>query len=271
MESVESMTLLQAADHYAGNVKAKAKSENTHRELFKFVHWCGRDRLISQIRPSEIGEYAEQMGGSGTSPQAAERLQVVREFLSYSHKNHFIEQKLAQHLRIRKPRTRVAKIQVREKQEAIELTSTGHAQLVEELAKLKTERAQTALQIQRAAADKDIRENAPLEAAREQMGMVEARIRVVEDTLSSAVVIDASVRKDSSQTVKLGMNVTIKDASTRHETTYMLVNRSEANSLEGRISDISPLGKALIGGKVGQMVDVETPRGKARYSITRVS
>ncbi len=271
MEALESITLLQAAGNYAGNVKAKDNHEVMRRELFRFVNWCGPDRLLAQISPSEIGDYADQLGGTGTSPQAVERLQVIRDFLSYSKKKGLLEKNLAQHLRIRKPRTRVVKAQGREAEEVIELTSSGHTQLVEELERLKSERAPIAIQIQKAAADKDVRENAPLEAAREQLGLVESRIRTIENTLKYAVVIDQSLRRrGSNQIVKLGMRVSVKDLKTKRESTYTLVSGSEANSLEGKISDVSPLGKAIVGCKVGQEVDVESPRGKSRYSITKV-
>ncbi|MCH8110311.1 MAG: transcription elongation factor GreA [Chloroflexi bacterium] len=270
MEAPESITLLQAAGHYASNVKAKDNHEVMRRELFRFVNWCGPDKLLAQINPSEIGDYADQLGGTGTSPQAVERLQVIRDFLSFSKKKGLLEKNLAQHLRIRKPRTRVGKAQGREPAEVIELTSSGYTQLVDELERLKSERAPIAMQIQKAAADKDVRENAPLEAAREQLGLVESRIRTIENTLKYAVVIDQSLRKGSNQTVKLGMRVSVKDLKTKRESTYTLVSGSEANSLEGKISDVSPLGKAIVGCKVGQEVDVESPRGKARYAITKV-
>lgn len=270
MEAPESITLLQAAGHYASNVKAKDNHEVMRRELFRFVNWCGPDKLLAQINPSEIGDYADQLGGTGTSPQAVERLQVIRDFLSYSKKKGLLERNLAQHLRIRKPRTRLVKTQGREAAEAIELTSSGHKQLVDELEHLKSERAPIAVQIRTAAADKDVRENAPLEAAREQLGLVESRIRTIEDTLKYAVVIDQSLRKGSNQIVKLGMRVSVKDLKTKRESTYTLVSGSEANSLEGKISDVSPLGKAIFGCKVGQEIDVESPRGKARYAITKI-
>lgn len=264
------VTLIQAVGSYVSSFKAQNAYDSVHRELFKFVNWCGPERPLSGISPSEIGEYAEQVGGAGTTPQAAERLQVVREFLVYAKKKGLIDKNLAQHVRVRKSRSRQVRVQIQENPGRIELTRDGHAQLVAQLEQLKSERVPLALQIQKAAADKDVRENVPLEAAREQLGHVESRIREIENTLKAAVVMDASQR-EKGQAVKLGMCVHLKDLATNREMSYILVGRTEANPLEGKISDVSPLGKALVNRSVGEEVEVETPRGKSRYRILNVS
>lgn len=283
MESNESITILQAAGKYAEHLAARkakrvsAKSRGakvqadsssvsrSNTELDKFIRWCKPDTPFSKVKPADIGTYAERMVGSGTTPQAAERLQIVRDFLTYSHKSGFTDQKLAQHLRIRRPRNSAVKTGGVDKQAPNELTQEGHDNLVEELDKLKEERTKTAGQIQRAAADKDVRENAPLEAAREQMGLLESRIRSIETALESSVIISA--RTGNVTTVRLGMRVQVRESRSKREQTYTLVSRSEANSLEQKISDVSPLGMALIGKRKGDTVKVETPRGQSQYSI----
>lgn len=267
-EAENSRTLLEAVSFYVESLKAKEDNEMTHRELHKFVQWCGPDKDFSEVRPSEIGEYADQMGGTGTTPQATERLQVIRTFLTFVRKQGIIDVNLAQHVRIRKAKSRAQGSQVREV-EVVELTQEGFTQLTGQLEKLKSERAPLAVQIQKAAADKDVRENAPLEAAREQLGLVESRIRELEDSLSNAVVVDLSKRKGG-KTVKIGAKVSVKEVGSNKQARYTLVSRTEANSLEGRISDVSPLGKALVGRNAGDNVEVDTPRGKIRYSIIRV-
>ncbi len=267
-EAEVSRTLLEAVGFYVDSLKAKENHETTHRELHKFIQWCGPDKDFLELRPSEVGEYADQIGGTGTTPQATERLQVIRSFLTYVRKQGIIEVNLAQHVRIRKAKSRARGSQVREV-EVVELTQEGFTQLTGQLERLKSERAPLAIQIQKAAADKDVRENAPLEAAREQLGLVESRIRDLEESLSNAVVVDLSKRR-SGKTVKIGTKVSVKEAGGSRSASYTLVSRTEANSLEGRISDVSPLGKALVGRSAGDNVEVETPRGKIRYSIVRV-
>lgn len=270
MESPVSITLIQAVGMYVDSCKGKSTADNVHRELFRFVQWCGPERPFGEINQSEIGEYADNVGGTGTTPLAAERLQAVRGFLSYARKQGLIEKNLAQHVRIRKSKNRVSANSKKIDQKIIELTPEGHAQLVQQLDKLRSERGPLAEQIKRAAADKDVRENAPLEAAREQLGHVEARIRELETHLKDSVVIDPA-RGRVSSTVKLGMKVVVKEMNSGKETGYVLVSQTEAKPLEQRISDVSPLGKALVGASVGQEVRVDTPRGTIMYRITKVS
>lgn len=269
MRSGESMTLLEAVGAYSGSIKAGDNHEELHRELYRFVNWCGSDRVLSDIGPPEVGEYADHVAGSGTTPQAAQRLHIIRDFLSYAKKKGLVDTNLAQHVRIRKSMTRAGKSRAGGAPESVELTHEGHAQMVAQMKSLRTERAALAIQIQKAAADKDVRENVPLEAAREQSGHVDARIRNIEETLKSAVIID-SVSGEKLATVKLGARVSVKDLNAGRETTYTLVHRSEANSLKGKISDISPLGRALVGRAVGEEVEVQTPRGKTRFRILEV-
>jgi transcription elongation factor GreA len=256
---------------YVDSTKTDKEGDTSHRELFRFVQWCGSERVLNEINPSEIGEYADSVGGSGTTPLAAERLQVIRGFLSYARKKGMIDKNLSQHVRIRKSRTRSASSnRTQSSQATVQLTAEGHAQLVQQLEKLKSERAPLAQQIQKAAADKDVRENAPLEAAREQLGHVESRIRDLETQLKDAVILDPS-QLAASRIVKLGVKVSVKDVNTGRETSYVIVNRSESNPLESKISDVSPMGLALIGKAVGQEIAVESPRGTVRYMVTKIA
>jgi len=270
LETGESKSLLEVVGAYVASFKSKDNLESVHRELYRFVQWCGPDKKFDEVNPSDIGEYAEQVGGTGTSPQATERLQAVRNFLSFARKKGFIEVNLAQHVRIRKSKTRSRTNKQQAGTDLIELTAQGHSDIVEQLEKLKAERAPLAIQIQKAAADKDVRENAPLEAAREQLGLVESRIREIENTLKIAVVVDPTKGKRS-QTIKIGSKIAVKDIDGGRQASYTLVGQTEANPLEARISNISPLGKALIGRRAGSEVEVDSPRGKIRYSIIKVS
>lgn len=265
-----SKSLIEVVGAYVDSLKAKDNVESVHRELYRFVQWCGPDRHFGQINPSEIGDYADQIGGTGTSPQATERLQVVRGFLSFARKKGYIEVNLAQHVRIRKSKTRSRTGIQSAGAEVMEITATGHADLLTQLEKLKSERAPLAVQIQKAAADKDVRENAPLEAAREQLGLVESRIREIESTLKVAVVVDPTKGKRS-EVIKIGSKFSVKDVEAGRQTSYTLVSQTEANPLEARISNVSPLGKALMGRRAGSEVEVDSPRGKIRYSIIKVS
>ena len=278
MRSEGTTTILETVGEYikyAGQRKGYNPNE-TPKELQRFVSWCGASRSIKDIPPSVIGEYADRVAGTGTTPQASERLQEVRKFLSFvRNKGLGPEDKngkqvnLAHHVRVRRTRVRQTRAAVQE-EKLIELTAEGHEQLVNELENLKSQRSNLALEIQRAAADKDVRENAPLEAAREEAGRVESRIREIESTLGNAVVIDKN-DPTRSQIVKLGTVVEVQDISSEREFKYTVVSASEANPLEFKISDASPLGKVLLGRAAGHEVVADTPRGNVTYKIISIS
>ncbi len=267
MEPNRHATLLQTVGEYVSQKKGDNKDE-TH-ELQRFVSWCGPNRIIADISPSVIGDYADSVAGTGTRPQAAARLQEVRKFLTFAFKKGIIEVRLAQHVRARKPKTRSGQGVVQEETQT-QLTAEGHEQLVNELRDLKSRLPQLSDAIQKAAADKDVRENAPLEAAREDQGRVVSRIRDIEFILNSAVVIDAN-DPSRSLTVKLGTVVDVQEMASGRRATYTVVSASEASPLDRKISDVSPIGKALLGRAAGHEVGVETPRGAARYRIITIS
>ena len=269
VELKESATVLDAIGIYAGALKTKEVQEDLQKQLMRFGQWCGPERKLSDLEPSEIGLYAEQSNGTGNGIQTAERLQEVKKFLAFAKKKGMIEQNLAQHLRIRKPRTRTsAKSSGDRKRDVIEMTAEGHAELLQEVERLRAERGPITEEIHKAAATKDVRENAPLEAAREQLGQVESRIREIDATLNLAVIVDPSQRRG--QSIQLGSQVVLKDGSSSRETRYTVVSASEAKPLDGKISDVSPVGNALMGRRAGQQISVDTPQGKIQYKIVRV-
>ena len=259
------LTLMEAVELYVKSLRAK--DSGTQQHLVGFVRWMGGEhRRVNEIQPSEIGDFGEQTMGSGT--QAVERLQSVRKFLAFAKRKELTDQNLAQHLRIRKSRRSIRNA-TGDGPRTVEVTREGHQALVKELEQRKSERGLLASEIKRAASDKDVRENAPLEAARERQGLNEARILEIEDTLKTARVSDGS--KSNNRTVGMGTAVLLKDVKTGRETTYTVVSAMEASPLEGKISDVSPVGRALIRKAAGQDVEVKTPRGTTRYRIVKVS
>ena len=268
IEAQESVTVIEGISKYINNPRTKTDGPHTASELGRFAQYYGADRVLKEIDPSEVGSYSESISEGGAVPQAAEKLQVVRAFLSYMKKSGHLEVNLAQHVRIKKNRVRNNK--PADIQEVIELTPAGHKQLNAELESLKNERVGLAEEIHKAAQDKDVRENAPLEAAREQQGHVEARIRDIELQLRNAVVIDPKKRRKDAR-VRIGAKVTLKDLTSGKEQGYTVVSVSEANPLENKISNVSPVGKAVMKRVAGQQIEVDTPLGKQSFLIVRVS
>ena len=111
----------------------------------------------------------------------------------------------------------------------------------------------------------DLSENAEYDAAREEQGLVETRIAEIEDILMNAEAIKAT----RSSAVRLGSKVTLKSGA--KEVVYAVVGPVEANPLEGKISNESPIGVALIGKKVGEKATITTPKGEITYTIEAVA
>jgi transcription elongation factor GreA len=115
----------------------------------------------------------------------------------------------------------------------------------------------------------DLSENAEYHAAREKQSFIEGRILDLEDKLSRAEVIDTS--KLSHDSIKFGALVKLIDDDTEEESTYHIVGEYEADITKKRISIQSPLAKSLIGKKVGDVVEVSTPKGTKAYEILEIS
>jgi len=131
------------------------------------------------------------------------------------------------------------------------------------------ERPKIAEELRRAASDKDFRENAPLEAAREKQGHVEGQILELENTLKKAKIIEASMRNGLK--ITMGDTVTVADASSGEKINYTLVSSKEANIQQGKISIVSPMGQALFNKEVGDTLEVSAPSGIIRYKIMNIA
>lgn len=149
-------------------------------------------------------------------------------------------------------------------------TEEGLKKLRDEIHFLKTtERSNVIRQIAEARDKGDLSENAEYDAAREAQGLLEARIAKLEDTLSNARLVDTS-QVDTSK-VSILTRVKIKNLKNNQVVQYTLVNQSEANLKEGKISADSPIGKGLMGKKVGDKVDITVPAGNIPFEIVEIS
>lgn len=149
-------------------------------------------------------------------------------------------------------------------------TEEGLKKLRDEIHFLKTkERANITRQIAEARDKGDLSENAEYDAAREAQGLLEARIAKLEDALSNARLVD-STQVDTSK-VSILTKVKIKNLKNNQVVQYTLVNQSEANLKEGKISIDSPIGKGLMGKKVGDKVDITVPAGTLPFQVVEIS
>jgi transcription elongation factor GreA len=142
--------------------------------------------------------------------------------------------------------------------------------LNEELRIMKTQgRAEMARQIQEARDKGDLSENAEYDAAKDAQGLLEAKIAQLENTMANARVIDES-NIDTSKVMILS-TVHLKNHTTKKDVKYRLVSETEASLKEGKISIKSPIGQALLGKVVGDVVEVSVPAGKLKLEIKEIT
>lgn len=149
------------------------------------------------------------------------------------------------------------------------LTDEGLLKLEQELEMLKTQKRQeVAEKIKVARGFGDLSENSEYDAAKEEQGQVEARIVQLENMLKNAKVIDED--EIDLNIVSVGTRVKVYDEEFEEELEYSIVGSTEADPDQNKISDESPVGRALIGRKIGEIVDVETPGGTIQFKILSI-
>ena len=152
-------------------------------------------------------------------------------------------------------------------EEKIFMTLEGRRKLEEELEYLRTvRRTEVAERIHSAKEGGDIMENAAYDYAKEEQAFVEGRIQALETTLSKAIIIEGG----STDKVGLGTRVTVMERGVDALETYQIVGSVEADPMKGRISNESPMGKALLGHRVGDEVVVSTPGGILHFHIISI-
>ena len=149
------------------------------------------------------------------------------------------------------------------------LTYAGLTKLENELQELKAvKRKEVAEKIKEAREQGDLSENAEYDAAKDEQRDIEARIEELEKILKNAEVVDED--EVDLEKINIGCKVKVLDVEYNEECEYKIVGSTEANSLKGKISNESPVGKALIGAKVGDSVSVETQAGVFEYKVLEI-
>ena len=252
------------------SVYLEAQGETNHsavqQELVRFVRWFRGTREVHTLTPLEIEGYSGTLEGAGE--ESSERLAVLKGFLTYLPRQGWTEANLAPHAKLRRTGRKGAAPRRSRTSKTNQLTAEGYQVLQDEMAALKGERGNMSEEIRRAAATKDFSENAPLDAAREHQGQVEARIRELEATLKGATILERG--KNVRVKVTLGARVVLRLAQTGQEVSYLMVESSEANPSAGKLSTASPLGKAVMNHAIGDEVEVTTPRGAVRYLVSKI-
>ena len=274
MTTEQSLSISEALTHFVAAKKSAKSAQQSPQELGRFVAWCGRERKGSELAPSEVAEYAQQIGLGGS--ESIHRLSPVKVFLTYWKDQGWINNGLASHLRV--PRTRrtasPSKTTTRTNGRVFfggsQLSQEGYDRLVSQLDDLKDQRALVLEDIKRAMADKDFRENAPLDAAKDQQGIIELRIRELEVSINNAQILPEGASSKVARS-SVGAKVTLKDTSSGKTIAYTLVDVREADVSAGKISTVSPVGQALLDRMVGEEVTINVPKGTLRYRVQRIT
>jgi transcription elongation factor GreA len=257
-------SLGEVLTQYLAQLPAKDKPE-AQQELSRFIRWCGRDRKASELTPAEMEDYARLTGDVGTSMS---RLSHVKAFLRSLKKSGGVMVSLDTHLKASRSRKAATHRPARQLEEVV-LSTEGRLRLQEQLEVLKEGRIRVVEEIQRARADKDFRENAPLDAAKERQGQIEAAIKDIEDVLSRSTSSPVAAQVVEKKVV-IGKHVLIKESGSGKTFIYTLVDPREVDPAAGKISVASPVGRALLERREGEVVSVVVPRGTLHYRIEKI-
>jgi transcription elongation factor GreA len=229
-----------------------------------FGRWFGIDRALADIDAVQLERYQEQMVASGVDPTS--RLEPLRTFLSDARQKKLIPVALASYVKIkRKSAAERQSLGRPVAVQTIDVTRSGFEQLQVELQKLESDDLPAAIAaMQRAAADKDFRENAPYDAAKEHRAVIQHRIDEIKETLAHAAIVDDT----GEDRVGVGTRVVVRDLDEDEEFAYTLVGPGERGA--GKISTQSPVGRALLDRIVGDIVSVTVPAGVHKYRIEKI-
>lgn len=255
-------TLLEAATRYVASLDGDDRAP-AQGEVNRFVRWYGANRLTGELRGHDVSLYGEELGA--TTAEARRRADLVRGFLGFLKKEGMTSTNLAPHLRLRKNTKSGAG--PAEEERIVELTAEGHEALKDELEALMAQRPQVREEIRRAMLDKDFRENAPLDAAKDRQAHLEARIREIEAALKHAVIVEMGA---GGSRVQIGSTVQVTNLGSGASVHYTIVGANEGNAAAGKISNASPIGRALLDRTEGEEVEVPVPAGVLRLRIEKV-
>lgn len=264
---VEPITSKEALTHFMNSLEPE-KGEVERPIVDRFVDWFGADRMMQELSGADISRYLSEV--STEEEHDVSHLEPLRAFLAYSSRLAFTETNLVPNLQLEGAHggsrgLRGASDDLGGK--AFHVTLDGLQSLEGQLEELKAERPEIAKKLREAMADKDFRENAPLDAARDEQAHLEAKIRETEDRLRHAVIIDAEAKGGLAN---VGSVVKLLNIDHNREQEFTLVSPAEVDPSNGKISTQSPIGVALLNRGQGEEVVVEAPVGKVRFKVLEV-
>jgi transcription elongation factor GreA len=267
-KAAEQMTLAEAAARYLGMLIDKGSmseraTADAQAAVARFTQWFGQEKKLSTLTTVDVERFVEESAGRGGSQ--GRNIEPVRPFLAYLKKAGLTESNLSTAVKIRRSESESSALLAAD---SVQMTQSGFDSMKRELEELIGKRPMIAEALHLAMADKDFRENAPLDAARDQQAHIEAQIRRIEQLLKKAVVVDSS--SGVAGTVRVGCFVKVMNLDSSQEFRYQLVSPNEVNPREGKISIASPVGKALLEHAAEDEVSVAVPSGTVRLKVVAV-
>ena len=233
----------------------------------QFVSYVTPNVPIGELTPHQMTAYQEVVGSNATD--VLERLQPVKDFLRFCWKERSLtDTNLGNNIRIRRVQDKRREQAVHEAGVRFDVTEEGLKKMKGDLVQLQEEMPRAVQAVAQAREDKDIRENAPLEAAREYQERLKGRIDELEYQIAHAVVTEgvATGRAQVGSTVK----VALLDREPERIEEYTLVGPTEVDAAARRISIESPMGRGLFDKSAGSQVVIEAPRGTIRFRVVAV-
>ena len=267
----DNLTLEKLRIRYINSLSASKNKSEIDAHLTKLTRWLDRtgERLAAKFTASDIGDFAAEHYRRTALPDH-QMLRAAKDFLAYAHRKGHTSTNLATSIKLSRVSHSPKKARGRHQhQEVIELTSEGHKALIEQREVLEKEQVKVIEDIERAAADGDARENAPLDAAREEHARISGKLTEIEETLRHASVIAAGGSR-TADVVRIGSKLQLAAPSSDRPLNLQIVVPREADPLKDKISTESPVGVALMGKRKGDVVAVATPRGEVRYRIEKL-
>ena len=287
-QSVGSATIGQLRDEFARAEGSKLAADDASR-LRKFVTWCGISTAASAIQPYKVEEFLQLQQKTSVPPRLY--MPVLKAFFSYAVKNGLLESDPMKVARL--PRgagsakktaavapsateqaaaaARQARQAQKQEEDVLYVSRDRLAEMQAELERMRTEdRHRISQMLHEAIKDGDLSENAGYDDAKMQQGLLEARIREFETKLRNVELIEDQ-KADAGAGVGVGSKVVLQEDGSGDHIEYTVVGPEEASPSKGRISNRSPVGRALLGKGPGESVEVTTPGGAVRYRIVSVA
>jgi len=263
----EPITANEALSHFVTSLEPE-KVEAERPAVQRFVGWFGEQRIMSELSGDDVSRYVTEF--TSEDEHDLSHLEPLRAFLAYSSRVAFTEENLVPFLNLGDDLGGARGLHGAAEElggTAYHVTLEGLQTLERRLEELKSERPAIAEKLREAMADKDFRENAPLDAARDEQGHLEARIREIEDRLRHAVIIDADAKGGRAN---VGSTVKLLNLEKGSEQVFILVSPTEVDARAGKISLESPIGVALRDKAEGEEVVVTAPSGQIRFRVLEV-